>query len=86
MADLKFGCLLLVATPAAAAAATTTATATATATLGAWFRFVDIQRASIQLLAIKATNGSNSLVLCRHLYKRKTSRLSAVLVRNNADG
>ena len=48
---------LVLSAVAAAAAATA-----AIATLGAWLRFVDIQRATIQILAVKAADGSNSLV------------------------
>ena len=60
--------------------------AVAVATLGAWFRFVDIQRASIQILAIEAANGGNCLILCRHLDKREPFRLAAVPVSNDLDG
>ncbi len=38
-------------------------TTAAVAALGAWLRLVDIQLASIQLLAVQAADGSNSLVL-----------------------
>ncbi len=61
------------------------ATAIATA-LSAWLRFVDIQRASIQLLTVEAAYGCDRLVLRRHLHKRKTSWLPAVIVGDNFDG
>ena len=38
-------------------------TSAAVVTLGTWFRFVDFQRASVHILAVKATNGGSSLFL-----------------------
>ncbi len=70
---------LLVRSPVAIATA-------AVATISAWFRFVDIQGASVQFLAIQATDGGDGLVFCGHLDKCESFRLAAVPVGNDLNG
>jgi hypothetical protein len=73
---------LLKASLVTTASAATTATAAGALGLGA--RFIDIQRAAIQFLAIQACDGAIRFRVGAHLDKSKPSRLTGIPIRYDA--